>query len=99
MAASASARRRLNGVAISAIGAGRLDVQAIVIAGAYFKIDETGRFDGGSLSSVNNVQGAQHGLTIGLINYARELHGAQLGLINISDNDGQPPRLSALSVR
>ena len=37
---------------------------------------------------MNNIQGAQHGLTIGLFNYASELHGAQIGLINISDNDG-----------
>jgi hypothetical protein len=90
---------RLNGVALSLIGAGGVDVKAIVIAGAYFKVDEKGRFDGGSLSAVNNVSGAQHGLTIGLWNYARELHGAQFGLINISDNDGKRRVFPLLSVR
>jgi hypothetical protein len=76
-----------------------VDVKAIVLTGAYFKIDEKGRFDGGALAAVNNVSGSQHGLTIGLWNYARELHGAQFGLINISDNDGKRRVLPLLSVR
>jgi hypothetical protein len=90
---------RLNGVALSGIAAGGVDVKAIVIAGAYFKVEEKGRFDGGSLSAVNYVKASQHGLTIGLWNYARELHGAQVGLINISDNDGKRRVLPLLSVR
>lgn len=90
---------RLNGVALSGIAAGGMDVKAIVIAGAYFKIEEKGRFDGGALSAVNYVKGSQHGLTIGLWNYARDLHGAQVGVINISDNDGKRRILPLLSVR
>lgn len=90
---------RLNGLMLSPIAAGAKDVQAIVIAGAYFKVEEKGRFDGGSLSAVNYVRGAQHGLTIGLWNYARELHGGQVGLINISDNDGKRRVFPLLSVR
>jgi hypothetical protein len=90
---------RLNGVMLSPVAAGAMDVKAIVIALAYFKVEEKGRFDGGSLSAVNYVQGSQHGLTIGLWNYARELHGGQLGLINISDNDGKRRVFPLLSVR
>jgi len=89
----------LNGLVISVIGAGAQDVHAIVIAGAFFKVEPRGRFDGGSLSLVNNVRGEQHGLTIGLFNYARELHGAQVGLINISDNSGSRRVLPLISVR
>jgi len=89
----------LNGLVISAIAAGAQDVHAIVIAGAFFKVEPRGRFDGGSLSLVNNVRGEQHGLTIGLFNYARELHGAQVGLINISDNSGSRRVLPLISVR
>ena len=62
-------------------------------------MDQQGRFDGGALSAVNNVRGEQHGLTIGLFNYARELHGAQFGLINISDNGGNRRVLPIISVR
>ena len=89
----------LNGLVISVIGAGAQDVHAIVIAGAFFKVESRGRFDGGSLSLVNNIRGEQHGLTIGLFNYARELHGAQIGLINISDNSGSRRVLPIISVR
>lgn len=89
----------VRGVTISLVGAGGEDVHAIVLTGGYFKVDERGRFDGGALASVNDIRGAQHGLTIGLFNYARELHGAQLGLINISDNGGSRRVLPLLSVR
>ena len=89
----------IQGVALSPIAAGGLNVRALVITGLYFKIEEAGRFDGGALSAVSYIQGAQHGLTIGLFNYARELHGAQIGVLNISDNDGHRRVLPLLSVR
>lgn len=90
---------QLEGVAASLLGAGAKYAHAIVLTGAYFEIEEGGRFDGGALGAFTNVKGAQHGLTIGLFNYARELHGAQLGLINVSDNDGNRRVLPLLSVR
>jgi hypothetical protein len=89
----------LKGLVLSAIGAGAKDVHAIVFAGAYFKVEDRGRFDGGSLSAVNEIRGEQHGLTIGLFNYARELYGAQIGLINVSDNGGNRRVLPVISVR
>jgi hypothetical protein len=36
------------------------------------------------VSPFNYIQGRQHGLTIGIVNYARELRGVQLGLLNIA---------------
>jgi hypothetical protein len=102
----------LKGLAIGGVGVGAPNVQGVllspiaaggqrlhVIAGAYFTVDRDGRFDGGALSSVNHIKGAQHGLTIGLFNYARELHGAQIGLINISDNEGHRRVLPIVSAR
>jgi hypothetical protein len=70
-----------------------------VLTAGYFKVDSGGRFDGGAIAPVSNIRGAQHGLTIGLWNYARELHGAQVGLINISDNAGKRRVLPLISVR
>jgi hypothetical protein len=90
---------KLEGLALSPIAAGGEHVHAIVLAGAYFKVERQGRFDGGAVSSFNHIKGEQHGLTIGLLNYARELHGAQVGLINISDNGGKRRVLPVLSVR
>ncbi len=90
---------QLQGVAVSLLGAGAKYAHAIVITPGYFKIEEGGRFDGGATGLFTNVKGAQHGLTIGLFNYARELHGAQIGLINVSENDGARRVLPLLSVR
>ena len=90
---------RLEGVALSPIAAGGEHVHAIVLAGAYFKVESDGRFDGGSLSAFNHIKGEQHGLTIGLFNYARDLHGAQVGLINVSDNGGKRRVLPVISIR
>jgi hypothetical protein len=89
----------VKGVVISGVGAGGEDVSAIVLTGGYFKVAKNGRFEGGSLSSVNDIRGSQHGLTIGLFNYARDLRGAQVGVINISTNDGHLRVLPILSVR
>jgi len=36
---------------------------------------------------------------IGIVNFARELHGAQVGMINVSDNDGRLRVVPILSVR
>ena len=74
-------------------------MHAIAICGAYIKAEKLGRFSGGSLSTVNDVRGSQHGFTLGLFNYANELHGVQIGLIDISDNGGQRGTLPLLSVR
>jgi len=89
----------ISGVVLTPIAAGTLNAHAIVLSGLYFKIEESGRFDGAAVSSVTNIRGAQHGLTIGLINYARELHGVQVGLLNISDNEGHRRVIPILSAR
>lgn len=89
----------ISGVALSPIAAGGLNVHALVISGLYFKVEDAGRFEGAAVSSVTYIKGAQHGLTIGLFNYASELHGAQVGILNISDNDGHRRVLPVLSVR
>jgi hypothetical protein len=75
---------RVEGLVLSA-AAGAVNAKAAVIAPLYFRIEE-GTFTGGSISSVNYIKGAQRGLTIGLFNYARQLHGVQVGLINVLDS-------------
>jgi hypothetical protein len=40
-----------------------------------------------SVSLFNHVQGDQRGLTIGLFNVARSLHGVQLGALNWAGNN------------
>jgi len=48
---------------------------------------ETASFKGMAVSAVNLIHGNQTGISIGLVNYASQLKGVQLGLINIADNN------------
>lgn len=45
------------------------------------------QLQGVSVSAYNRVSAVQRGLAIGLLNYARELHGFQVGVINIAGNN------------
>ena len=79
------------GATISLAG-GAQNYRGIAIAPAWFKIvndhERDGHFEGAALSAFNQVMGSQHGLTIGIVNYARTLSGVQFGLINIVDKPG-----------
>lgn len=92
IAGIAAGAPRLRGVALSAIAAGGQDVKGLVFAGAYMKIDK-GEFSGVTVSSYNHIKGVQHGLAIGLLNYTEELHGVQVGLINIARNNPSGARV------
>ncbi len=76
-------------MALAGFGAGAKDVRAVVVAPGYFKIERDGTFEGASVSAYNRVLGTQHALTVGVFNYAKELMGVQIGLINVSDNGGR----------
>ena len=103
----AGAGGRMKGLAIAGVGLGAPRIEglfiapavgaqharAIVIAPVLFRIEREGSFVGGSLSAVNYVRGSQRGLTIGLVNYARSMHGAQLGVVNIIANQKSHPFL------
>jgi hypothetical protein len=39
------------------------------------------------------MKGSQRGLAIGIVNYAEELHGVQIGLINIARNNSSGTRV------
>ncbi len=51
---------------------------------------------GFSVSSVNYCRSTQAGLTVGLFNYASELHGIQIGLINVAGNNSAPFKILPL---
>jgi len=48
------------------------------------------------MSSFNQIKGTQHGLAIGIVNFAEELHGLQIGLINIARNNPSGARVLPL---
>lgn len=83
---------RITGVAAAAV-VGAEEAEGLILAPAYVRIREGGRFRGVSVSAVHDIRGVQHGLAIGLVNIARELHGVQIGLLNIAWNKERFPVL------
>jgi hypothetical protein len=89
----------LRDLVISGIGAGGEDVRGVVLTGAYFRVARGGTQRGLATAAFTRVSGRQYGLTLGILNYARELRGLQIGLINISDNGGRRLVLPIIGVR
>lgn len=73
---------RLSGAA-AALLVGAEMTRGVVLAPILFRTEPGGQLTGISASSVNAVRGSQHGLTIGLVNYAESLRGMQIGVVNI----------------
>lgn len=72
------------------------DAKAVVIAPLMFRTLKRNGLDGDAtglfVSTINSVGGMQHGVSIGVINYARALGGLQLGVLNIVA-DGKGPKV------
>jgi hypothetical protein len=89
----------VRGIVVSIIAAGGHDVKGGVLAPFYFKVVaddddmEGGRVSGISISAFNHVKGEQHGLSIGLLNYAWEANGLQIGVLNYVANNPKGKRL------
>jgi len=90
---------QLEGVVLTGFGAGSKNAHGLVIAPGYFRIEPDGELRGASASVYNRVLGRQRGFTLGLLNYAKELNGIQVGLINVSDNGGRRRIIPLMSVR
>ena len=76
----------LSGVAIGGLGVGVGSGRGLVIAPGYFELAREGTFRGVSVSAFNHTRGAYRGLQIAILNVADELHGWQVGLLNIARN-------------
>ncbi len=68
-------------------------VYLLVLAPAHLYVREGGRLTGVSVSAFNRVLGEQHGLAIGIFNYASSLHGVQIGVLNWAGNNPPAARL------
>lgn len=83
---------RVGGITAAPIVAGASGT-GLIVAPVYYRGGREGRLTGLSISAFNHVRGEQRGLTIGLLNVARTLHGVQLGLFNFAGNNPHPFRL------
>jgi len=80
---------RIRGLAIGGIGVGGEDIEGGVATLGMFRVESTGRFRGVAIAGYSQIKGEHDGWTIGLVNYARNLRGVQIGLINIARSN--PP--------
>ena len=85
----------LNGITLSG---GGISVRAGEIRGAASSLIlvKARRLQGFSAGAVNFYDDIQVGFTLGIFNYAKELHGIHLGLINIARNN--PAHLQVLPI-
>jgi hypothetical protein len=83
---------RIEGAA-AALVVGTEDARGVIIAPALFRTERGGRITGATVSSVNAVRGYQHGISIGLVNYAERLKGLQIGAVNIVRDNPAPFRV------
>jgi len=80
------------GETIAVLGAGARDAHGALVSAGWTRL-EHGTLHGFSMGAFNQLKGVQRGLAIGIVNYAEELHGVQVGLINIARNNSSATRV------
>ncbi|MDP8238041.1 MAG: hypothetical protein P9X24_03040 [Candidatus Hatepunaea meridiana] len=74
----------ITGICLSGVGIGADQLNGVFLSGLGIK----GKgMQGLGISSYNGIKGVQRGVTIGLLNRADELHGCQIGILNIAHNN------------
>lgn len=86
----------VRGVTLAGIGVGGVDIGYLTVAIGTIRVEEDGYLRGVAASAFNHVRGTQTGLSIGIVNYAWDCKGLQLGVINIVRNN--PKGLRVLPV-
>ena len=77
----------IKGITIGGLAAGGENITGITAALGMIKIENNGTHTGFNLSAFNYIKGTQTGLSIGIVNYAYNLKGVQIGLVNyVRDN-------------
>ena len=74
----------IEGITFGGLGVSANNIRGITLSLGRIKVVEGGELTGFSASAYNRIEGSQHGVTIGLVNYAENLSGLQIGLLNIA---------------
>jgi len=75
--------QKIRGLTLGGLGVGGTDIKGLSISLGMIRIEEDGGYTGVAASGFNYIKGKQTGLSIAIVNYAYQLAGFQLGLINI----------------
>jgi len=93
IAGLAAGSPEINGLVVSPV-AGAARIKGIIIAPAYIRVkvddseeDQPAIMKGLAISSFNHIQGTQKGVTIGIFNFANDLRGLQLGVLNFNKSN------------
>jgi hypothetical protein len=87
---------RIRGIAIAGAGVGGQDIKGGILTPGIFRVERGGRFQGVAVAGYSQNRGRQDGWTIGVVNYARDLRGVQIGLINIAKSNPKGTRVLPL---
>lgn len=74
----------IEGITFGGLGVGANNIRGITLSLGRIKVVEGGELTGFSASAYNRIEGTQHGVTIGIVNYAENLRGLQIGLLNLA---------------
>jgi len=77
-----SVERRAIGLMLGGLRAEAYSTHGVMLSVAQTRIRSGGNLVGLAAAAFNEVRGTQRGITIGVLNYARELSGLQIGVLN-----------------
>jgi hypothetical protein len=63
------------------------DITGLAIAPLALDVPPLGQMRGVAIAGFNNIRGTQQGIALGVFNYAAQLHGLQIGLWNVVENN------------
>lgn len=87
----------VRGIAIAGVGVGGKDLTGVFLSPITVKLADDGVLRGIAVSAFNDGRrGEQRGLMIGILNIANQLHGVQLGVLNIARGNPKGRRVLPL---
>lgn len=93
---AAGAGDEVRGLTIGGLAAGGTDITGAICALGMVRCSDEGSLTGFAASAYNHIEGRQTGISVGIVNMARELNGVQFGVINyVREN---PPVLRILPI-
>lgn len=78
---------KISGLAVGGIGVGGENLTGAMLALGMIRVEDHGQLTGFSSSAFNYIRGRQVGFSIAIVNYADELEGVQMGLVNYAGNN------------
>jgi hypothetical protein len=86
----------IKGVTIAGLAAGGEEITGLTIALAHVRIENDGVLTGVTAAAFPYIKGTLKGMSFGIFNYAYEVSGIQIGLLNYVDDN--PPGLKILPI-